>query len=111
MARDRDYDDDDRPRRRRDEDDDYYDEDDDRPRGSAPPNYLAASILTTVLCCPVFGIVGIVYSAQVNQKWAEGDYAAARSASSTALIWCWLSAGSWVVMVVLAVVASILAEG
>lgn len=76
-------------------DDRYEDEYDDRPRrGSPPPNYLAASIVVTLLCCWVFGIVAIIYAAQVDSKWASGDYRGAESASATAKMWCWLSFGS-----------------
>ena len=37
----------------------------DAPVGSVP-NYLAHSILATLFCCMPFGIVSIVYAAQVN---------------------------------------------
>lgn len=97
MARDRyddDYDDDyDRPRgRTRDRYDDDYDDDyDDRPRGAPPPNYLVPAIFITLCCCTIGGIISIVYAAQVNSKWAQGDYAGARAASASAKMWCILS--------------------
>lgn len=61
------------------------------------PNYLAWSIISTVLavclCCPLgfLGIVAIVYSAQVNTKVAQGDFAGARRASDAAKTWCWVA--------------------
>ena len=51
------------------------------------PNYLVLSIISTVLCCPPFGIVGIVYATQVNAKLAARDLAGARSASGKARLW------------------------
>ena len=38
------------------------------------PNYLVQAILTTLFCCLPFGIVAIVYAAQVNTKIEAGDY-------------------------------------
>lgn len=58
-----------------------------------PPNYLVWAILTTILCCPPFGIVSIVFAAQVNSKWSSGDYEGARSASKNAKIWAWVAFG------------------
>ncbi|MFZ3275199.1 MAG: CD225/dispanin family protein, partial [Lutibacter sp.] len=39
-----------------------------------PKNYLIESILVTIFCCLPFGIVGIVFAAQVNAKFDAGDY-------------------------------------
>jgi hypothetical protein len=60
---------------------------------SPPPNYLVAAILTTIFCCLPFGIVSIVYAAQVNSKWQEGDVSGARFASRNAKTWAWVSFG------------------
>ena len=57
------------------------------------PTYLTHSILVTLFCCVPFGIVGIVYAAQVNSKLASGDYAGAVEASNKARTWCWVSFG------------------
>src|SRR5438128_1439779 len=40
------------------------------PAISHVPNYLVQSILCTLFCCLPFGIVAIVYAAQVNSKVA-----------------------------------------
>ena len=56
-------------------------------------NYLVPAILTTLFCCLPFGIVAIVYAAQVNSKIAAGDYAGAVETSRKAKIWCWVSFG------------------
>ncbi len=62
------------------------------------PNYLAWSIIATVLsicfCCIVGtipGIVAIVFSAKVNTLLGQGDLAGAQRASNTAKTWCWVT--------------------
>ena len=57
------------------------------------PNYLVQAILVTIFCCLPFGIVSIVYAAQVNGKVAAGDIAGARNASNSAKTWAWVSFG------------------
>jgi hypothetical protein len=49
-----------------------------------PPNYLVWAIVSTVLCCLPLGIASIVFSTQVNSKWAVGDTAGALDASRKA---------------------------
>ncbi len=49
-----------------------------------PKNWLVESILVTLFCCLPLGIVGIVFAAQVNSKFAAGDHAGAISASKDA---------------------------
>jgi predicted RNA-binding Zn-ribbon protein involved in translation (DUF1610 family) len=58
-----------------------------------PPNFLAQSILVTLFCCLPFGIAAIVYAAQVNGKAQAGDMAGAKTASDNAKMWCWVSFG------------------
>lgn len=65
---------------------------------SPPPNYLVFAILTTIFCCQVLGIVSIVYAAQVNSKWASGDFKGAEEASRNAKLWAWISAGSAIII-------------
>jgi hypothetical protein len=111
MARERDeYEDDARSRRHRDdydEEDDYYY--DDRPRGGPPSNYLVPAILTTLFCCTPFGIVALVYAAQVHSKWYAGDRRGALAAAANAKLWCWLSFGSIAVIMVLYIAGAVLA--
>lgn len=68
------------------------------------PNYLAWSIVATVLslclCCiigTIPGIVAIVFSAKVNTLLGQGDLAGAQRASSTAKTWCWVTTGLCIV--------------
>jgi hypothetical protein len=61
------------------------------PAAQAPKNYLVWSILVTLFCCLVPGIVAIVYSAQVNGLWGQGRYADAQKASDRARTWVIIS--------------------
>lgn len=54
--------------------------------------YLVLSIITTLCCCLPFGIVGIVYSAKINNAVNSRDWEAARKAANTAKIWIIVSA-------------------
>lgn len=57
------------------------------------PNYLAQSILVTLLCCLPLGIPAIVFSAQVNGKIQAGDIQGAMESSRKAKIFVWWSFG------------------
>ena len=63
------------------------------PPGTTVQNYLVFAILTTVFCCLPAGIPAIVYAAQVNGKMQAGDYAGAQMASKNAKMWCLISLG------------------
>jgi hypothetical protein len=52
-----------------------------------PESYMVAAILVTLLCCLPFGIVSIIYAAQVNSKFEAGDYEGAQAASKNARTW------------------------
>jgi hypothetical protein len=64
-------------------------------------NYLVPSILVTVCCCQIPGIVAIVYAAQVNALIRAGDFAGARRCSRLASIWMWVALGIGLVGVAL----------
>ena len=57
------------------------------------PNHLVWAILVTIFCCLPFGIVSIVYAAQVNTKLSAGDVDGARLASQNAKTWAWVAFG------------------
>jgi DNA-directed RNA polymerase subunit RPC12/RpoP len=121
-ARAEEYDDRGPPRRRRDEYGDrpddwdaprrrprprYEDEPYGRPRYDIP-THLAEAILVTIFCCQIFGIVAIVFAAQVNGKIQAGDYRGAQEASATAATWCWVAFGlglAWSLIVVVIIAA------
>lgn len=49
-----------------------------------PKNWLIEPILSTLFCCLPLGIAAIVFAAQVDSKYASGDYAGASKAANTA---------------------------
>jgi hypothetical protein len=63
----------------------------------AVPNYLVPAILT-IFCCQPFGIVSLVYAAQVNSKLAMGDYPGAMDCSNRAKTWAMWGVGIWVAL-------------
>ena len=86
-----------------------------RAPGSHPtriPNYLVQAILVTLFCCVPFGIISIVYAAQVNGKVALGDIEGALRTSRSAKKWAWISFGvglvitvGWIIYVIVGVPA------
>ncbi len=57
------------------------------------PNYLVQAILVTIFCCLPFGIVAIVFAAQVNGKLQAGDINGAMESSRKAKMWSWIGFG------------------
>ena len=77
------------------------------------PNYLIPAILVTLFCCVPFGIIAIVYAAQVNGKVALGDIEGALRTSRSAKKWAWVSFGTgllitvgWVIYIALGLAGS-----
>ena len=87
------------------------------PIGPTVPNYLVQSILVTFCCCLPFGIVAIIFAAQVNSKLAAGDRAGALDSSRKAKMWTWIAFGcglvAWILMLTLwgAAIAQAIREG
>ena len=52
-----------------------------------PSTWLIWSILVTVFCCFIPGIIAIIFSSQVSSKYYSGDIEGARRASRLAEIW------------------------
>lgn len=52
-----------------------------------PTSYLIWSVLATVFCCFIPGIVAIVFSSQVSSRYFSGDVEGAKRASNRAQIW------------------------
>lgn len=55
--------------------------------GERPPSHLTKAIITTLCCCQPFGIVAIVYAAQVDSRWHQGNHLGAGEASDKANLW------------------------
>ena len=62
-----------------------------------PDNYLAWSVIVTILCCLIPGIIAIIFSASVSSKYYRGDLEGARRASRNAQIWCIISIVSGII--------------
>lgn len=72
-----------------------------------PKTWLVESILTTIFCCLVTGIIGLVYANKVETLWLRGDREGSRSASKTARTMFWLSvifACSWVIIYIIYII-------
>lgn len=74
-------------------------------QGTSAQTYLVPSILVTIFCCQIFGIVAIVFAAIATGKNSSGDYAGAAKAGSQAKMWCLIGFGIgllfWIVYAVL----------
>ena len=64
------------------------------PKGPFSENWLVEAILVTLLCCLPFGVVGIIFAAQVNTKQQAGDMEGAEKARRDAAKWTKI--GFWV---------------
>lgn len=60
-------------------------------REPMPDTYLVWSVIITLLCCLIPGIIAIIYSASVSSKYYRGDIEGAKRASRNAQIWCIVS--------------------
>ena len=52
-------------------------------RVPCPPTHWRAALASTLLLCPPFGVVALIYAAQVRQAYRRGDYPLAAKASQT----------------------------
>ena len=84
------------------------------PYGSyVPPStntWLIVNILVTVLCCMVFGIIGIIFSVQANNCMARGDLYGAEKANNTAKIMAFLGIGLGFVFSVIYIICVVAEE-
>lgn len=73
------------------------------PAGSPPPNYLVWAIISVFLCWPL-AIPAIIFSTQVNSKWALGDAAGAHEASAKAKkfsLWATIAGAVYIVLLII----------
>lgn len=73
---------------------------------SRVPNYLVQAILVTIFCCLPFGIVAIVFAAQVNGKLQVGDINGAMESSRKAKLWSWIGFGSGLAIQIIILIIS-----
>ena len=69
-------------------------------QGSPSPTYLVPSILVTIFCCQILGIVAIVFSAIAMSKNSSGEYQEATKAANTAKMWCWIGFGVGLIFII-----------
>lgn len=69
-----------------------------------PDNWLVWSILCTLLCSQIFGIVGIVFACQVDSAWNAGRYEEARSNAKKAKLFTLIGIGLSLLMLIIAFV-------
>ena len=74
------------------------------------PNHLVLAILVTLFCCQIFGIVAIVYAAQVNAKLAAGDVQGAIECSNKASKWIAWGIVIPIAIYVIGIFASLIAD-
>ncbi len=77
--------------------------------GEKPNNFLLGAIISTACCCLPFGIVSIVYAAQVDVKWNLGDRAGAIESSKNAKKYMLIGIGVGVVFQLIFVGIQVLA--
>lgn len=65
-----------------------------------PNNWLWQSILATLLCCIIFGVVGIVYASRVDSLYYRGMYAEAEQSAKKARMWTLLAVAGGVVYLI-----------
>ena len=55
--------------------------------------YLVHNILATLFCCPLLGIVGLIFSILAKNALSNGNIQAAKSNAGTAKVLFWISLG------------------
>ena len=79
--------------------------------GSLPhiPSYLGWAIAVLILCFWPTGIPAVVYASQVDNKLIRGDIAGARESSRKAKMWCWITFGISIGLLVLGIAIAVIA--
>lgn len=70
-------------------------------RPPMPKTWLVESIVVTLLCCLVFGIIAIVYSTQVESNYISGNYEMAEYKSRQARNMVLWAVGIWAAMAII----------
>ena len=72
-----------------------------QPVGEKPKDFLALSILSTIMCCLPFGIPAIINASKVENLWNKGDYSGAEEASKKAKKWITTAAIAGAVFIII----------
>jgi succinate dehydrogenase/fumarate reductase cytochrome b subunit len=67
---------------------------------------MGEAIAVTLLCCLPFGVVSIVYAAQVDSKFNAGDSQGAQKASDSAKTWYHAALITGLVVIVLWIIVA-----
>ena len=81
------------------------------PMRPMPKNYLVWSILSLFFCCLPISIVALVYSCQVNNYYAQRQYAEAEDSSRKARNWLIVSLCAYLVRCLFYVIISLVYFG
>ncbi len=68
------------------------------------PSYLWQSIVATFLCCLPLGIPAIIYASKVDSLLAKGDAPGAMLASKNAKLWCYITVGVGLLVLVVSLI-------
>ncbi|NDV68070.1 CD225/dispanin family protein [Dysgonomonas sp. 25] len=68
-----------------------------------PKSWLIESILVTVFCAQIFGIIAIIYASKVESAYYSGDYETAEKSSKNAKMWMLIGLGITGGLILLAV--------
>lgn len=81
------------------------------------PDLLVMSILCTLFCCQIGGIVAIVYASGANSAREAGNYALGAAKAKVAKTWLWVSVftpflliGLWLLLVALGLAGAALVD-
>lgn len=79
--------------------------------GKPPINgttYLIFAILSTVMCCPPFGIPAIIFATKIDKLQAMGDFEGAANAAKKSKMWSIIAAATVAVLFVLYIIFIVL---
>ncbi|MDO4551250.1 MAG: CD225/dispanin family protein [Planctomycetia bacterium] len=71
------------------------------------PSSLAWCIFTTIFCCPIFGIIAIIYTIQTNSKIASGAFPEAQKSANLAHFWAQLAFYTPFILILISIFATI----
>ncbi len=69
----------------------------------APSSWLVPSVLATLCCFPITGVVALYFAAQVDSRWTLDDRKGALNAARRARAWTLTSFALWVLATVVLV--------
>ena len=71
-----------------------------------PKTFMGEAIAVTLLCCLPFGVVSIVYAANVDSRFNAGDYHGAQKASDSAKLWYHVALITGLVVITIWIIAA-----